>query len=245
MTTSSLPYDEDDDEEEEDELAGVEEGADAGALGHLYDSVSYLRGVLWTLQMYIDGACPDYTYAYAARLAPSPAQIAQLLADTDDEAALALLTPPISHARPPTPAAVLVCLVPIDSLPLVAPAVDAQITAGTREMVRRLQADEDRWIHSDVQAEQRAKESMLCSLTELMACAEADALRGLKPKEAAAIGAKCHVYWETLSRDAEGGLVRFPLPKPPTARSHRIRPYGLKSARVRSTIKPPCRPWAY
>lgn len=42
MTTSSLPYDEDDEEEEEDELAGVEEGADAGALGHQYDSISYL-----------------------------------------------------------------------------------------------------------------------------------------------------------------------------------------------------------
>jgi hypothetical protein len=35
------------------------------------DIEAYLRGLLWVVQMYQDGVCPDYSYTYAGRPAPT------------------------------------------------------------------------------------------------------------------------------------------------------------------------------
>jgi len=61
------------------------------AVGDRYEYVSdsdveeYLRGILWNLQMYSEGLCPDVSYTYVDRMAPSPPRIIRFLrAHTDD-----------------------------------------------------------------------------------------------------------------------------------------------------------------
>ena len=36
-----------------------------------YNVARYLEGVLWVVQMYADGYCPDFSWEYAAEIAPS------------------------------------------------------------------------------------------------------------------------------------------------------------------------------
>ena len=67
------------------QLGLAERSADAsaelprGKLSPRYDALEYLRGVLWTVQMYRDGACPDYTWSYAPAVAPPIGAILSLL----------------------------------------------------------------------------------------------------------------------------------------------------------------------
>jgi hypothetical protein len=47
---------------------GVQPGPDAG---------QYLKGAVWTMQMYIQGRCPDYRYTYTGA-SPAPAELLQV-----------------------------------------------------------------------------------------------------------------------------------------------------------------------
>lgn len=51
-----------------------------GAAKH-YDTERYLRTLLWTLQMYIDGYCSDYSYSYEKPYAPSCSVIRKFIED--------------------------------------------------------------------------------------------------------------------------------------------------------------------
>jgi hypothetical protein len=235
--------DNDDDAYADDDLDDAARAGESGELGELFDVRGYLSGVLWTVQMYIDGLCPDYTYAYGARLAPSPAQVCAWLDALPPADARALLFPPVSEAPPPTPAAVLASLVPIGGLGEVAPQVERRLSAETRALLAALEADEERSLATELEIEERGKRSLLETLQTLMASAEADALHGLDTPGAQAIGAACMQHWQTIARDDGAGVARHALPRPPTARSVRIKPYGLLMKPVRATLKPPCRKW--
>lgn len=75
-TRAGVGRNEDDDLEEEEETmyaaASPKEGGegDADAIvdwrheEKLFDERHYLTGLLWNVQMYIDGYCPDYQFAY-------------------------------------------------------------------------------------------------------------------------------------------------------------------------------------
>ncbi len=66
--------DDDDDEEDDDDNvyaaspgaagAGEEAVVDWRYEEKLFDERHYFTGLLWNVQMYIDGYCPDYQYAY-------------------------------------------------------------------------------------------------------------------------------------------------------------------------------------
>jgi hypothetical protein len=46
---------------------------------HDDDVEEYLKGLLWVVNMYIDGACPDYSYTYSNRPSVSPYSIVKYL----------------------------------------------------------------------------------------------------------------------------------------------------------------------
>lgn len=77
----------------------------------LFDVQEYLTGVLWNLQMYIDGYVPDYYWRYRPRFAPSVPDILYFLQHNTDS--LSEVTPPVTKA-PPFPAAVAcLCMMPM------------------------------------------------------------------------------------------------------------------------------------
>jgi hypothetical protein len=41
------------------------------------DAQQYLKGAVWTMQMYIQGRCPDYRYTYTGS-SPAPAEILEV-----------------------------------------------------------------------------------------------------------------------------------------------------------------------
>jgi XRN 5'-3' exonuclease N-terminus len=73
----------------------------SGSSGKYFDTVEWLRTLLFTLQMYIDGFCPDYYYAYTKRYAPSSRVLADFIraADGDPHPVEA----PVSASAPLTP----------------------------------------------------------------------------------------------------------------------------------------------
>ena len=44
-----------------------------------YNTLSYLEGILWTVETYVDGECPDYGWEYGYDIAPSASAIASFL----------------------------------------------------------------------------------------------------------------------------------------------------------------------
>ena len=65
----------DDDEEEWGVVSDME------YLNYVRDSdiEEYLRGILWNIQMYVDGVCPDMAYSFSGRPAPTPFLIAHYI----------------------------------------------------------------------------------------------------------------------------------------------------------------------
>ncbi len=77
----------------------------------LFDVEEYLSGVLWNLQMYVDGYVPDYYWHYSPRYSPSVADI--LFWIQDSPALLAKVSAPVIQA-PPLPAAIAcLCMLPM------------------------------------------------------------------------------------------------------------------------------------
>lgn len=88
---------------------GTESGKNKKAL---FDVQDYLQGVLWNLQMYIDGYVPNFYWRYSPRYSPSVADIADWLRSQDPET-LAKISIPTTLA-PPLPAAVAcLCMLPM------------------------------------------------------------------------------------------------------------------------------------
>lgn len=77
----------------------------------LFDVQEYLTGVLWNLQMYIDGYVPNYYWRYSPRYSPSVSDILSFLQNDSDS--LAKVSPPVTQA-PPLPAAIAcLCMMPM------------------------------------------------------------------------------------------------------------------------------------
>lgn len=77
----------------------------------LFDVQEYLTGVLWNLQMYIDGYVPNYYWRYSPRYSPSVSDILSFLQNNTDS--LAKVSPPVTQT-PPLPAAVAcLCMMPM------------------------------------------------------------------------------------------------------------------------------------
>ena len=112
--------DEDDEDDEEDtaddagaEAADTGEGPVQGLLRRDgkrmrgRDPTSYVAGLLWTVQLFADGVCPDFEWQYQHAFAPGALELASYLDSVaDDETALQ--TP--SSREPPLPAP-LVCAI--------------------------------------------------------------------------------------------------------------------------------------
>lgn len=78
----------------------------------LFDVEEYLTGVLWNLQMYIDGFVPNYYWRYSRRYSPSVADILVWIQHSSPES-LAKVSPPVTRA-PPLPAAIAcLCMIPL------------------------------------------------------------------------------------------------------------------------------------
>lgn len=222
---------------------GDDEAAEAGKEGHLlHDSVAYLRGVLWVVAMYIDGVCPDYSYVYAHRLAPSPSQVATYLASLDPADSARQLTAPASSHAPPSLTAALVALVPRHLLSVIAPSTAALLSADTLALLEALETDEARTSEGELLSDELGKQPLLDRLTELMRRATVDeaAATGMRTQGRAAVragGSRAAVagQWRTISRGDDRRQVPAHLvPRPPTRRSRAIRPYGLYLGRVRA-----------
>jgi hypothetical protein len=54
-----------------------------------FDTLSYIEGCLWTVQMYVDGGCPDYAFEYAREVAPAATVVSAFLLNRLRERALA------------------------------------------------------------------------------------------------------------------------------------------------------------
>ena len=99
-----------------------------GKRSNRYDALEYLRGVLWTVQMYRDGACPDYTWSYAPAVAPPVGAILSLLLKPREEesGAEAAVATPVSRTLA-LPASVIASLIlPREDAAQLAPAALAQ-----------------------------------------------------------------------------------------------------------------------
>ena len=74
--SSSVEFDDqvlDEDQGRDDGEGSDEQSAGVGQIRAgkgMYDVESYLQGILWNVQMYIDGYVPDYYYTYKAKYAP-------------------------------------------------------------------------------------------------------------------------------------------------------------------------------
>lgn len=78
----------------------------------LFDVEEYLRGVLWNLQMYVDGFVPNYYWIYSLRYSPSVADMLVWIQDSNPES-LAKVASPVTQA-PPLPAAIAcMCMIPM------------------------------------------------------------------------------------------------------------------------------------
>eukprot|EP00903_Cladosiphon_okamuranus_P010318 g9763.t2 len=78
----------------------------------LFDVEQYLKGVLWNLQMYIDGFVPNYYWIYSLRYSPSVADMLVWIQDGSPES-LAKVSSPVTQA-PPLPAAIAcMCMIPM------------------------------------------------------------------------------------------------------------------------------------
>ena len=82
-----------------------------GGERQLHDTAQWLRALLWTLAMYVDGYCPDYFFTYPKLHAPSSADIVRWI-DENDGDPVEELHPPVSNAPPLLPHAALLALLP-------------------------------------------------------------------------------------------------------------------------------------
>lgn len=77
----------------------------------LFDVEEYLSGVLWNLQMYVDGYVPNYYWCYSPRYSPSVADM--LCWIQDNPALLGKVSSPVTQT-PPLPAAIAcLCMLPM------------------------------------------------------------------------------------------------------------------------------------
>lgn len=125
---------EDDDDEEEDEqeamMSGEEESIEeekapvaAAAIKktfegksrrgrRLYGEKEYFQGILWNIQMYIDGFCPNYQYIYPYKYAPDARAIASWIESQDYEPVLDDPIVPMSNKGALTPLEACVAMMP-------------------------------------------------------------------------------------------------------------------------------------
>lgn len=84
-SSSELDSDYDSDEEfddiDEDEAHIENLVAISGSASKHYDTERWLRTLLWTLHMYVDGYCSDYSFTYGKRYAPSCAALRSFIRD--------------------------------------------------------------------------------------------------------------------------------------------------------------------
>ncbi|KAK1865052.1 hypothetical protein I4F81_007587 [Pyropia yezoensis] len=210
----------------EEESATVT-AASAGGLGvgRFYDVESYLRGILWTLAMYVDGVCPDFTYMYTKKYSPSPAVLVAWIRAHDGDPPGAM-TPPISLTPPLPPHKATLALLPPRGAhllpgplrPLIAtPAAAAQFISdvdGTF-LVDRLHAAVDAIPLSAYTLSERRR-TMLGAPQRFRR--PPGAVSRLMPVEA--------------------------IPPPPGRRFGRLTPRpAVDRVTLALTAKPPCRPW--
>lgn len=109
-TTSEGEEDEYDEYEDED-TAHLETLIQiSGSAGKYFDTVAWLRTLLFTLQMYIDGFCPDYYFAYTKRFAPSSRVLATFIRDADGDPHP--VEAPVSSLAPLTPLKAAFAIIP-------------------------------------------------------------------------------------------------------------------------------------
>ena len=115
---------EDDEEEEEEES----EPAKWDGLRRGRDPEGYMKGMLWTAQLFADGVCPDFEWHYKMAFAPSAQQLASYLEAPGRASELA---PPRSRAPPlPAPVVCAVMLPRADALRLAPPPLATQLREG-------------------------------------------------------------------------------------------------------------------
>ncbi len=96
------------------------------------DARCYVRGMMWTVQMYFDGRCPDASWTYDHGVAPSADELAALFEAlaTDDDAE-PLRAP--SSGRPPLAAPLVACVLlggTPDQRALLPPPLAAELSPG-------------------------------------------------------------------------------------------------------------------
>ena len=135
--------DDDDDDDEydyDDDMMCVDENAQHLETlaaytdnGVLYDTERWLRTVLWTLQMYIDGVCPDYHFQYARPYAPSCHDIADYV---QKQGVSSAIHASVSAVEPLQPHIAAFAMLPSQAIGLLPVAL--QSTAKDKKVVGRI-----------------------------------------------------------------------------------------------------------
>jgi len=103
-------------EDVEDELLDLDIDLDADAVGaqegrKMYGMQEYLEGILWNVQMYVDGFVPDYRFVYPFRYAPDARRIVKWIEEHDFDPDPAPVLP-LSTAPALTPLQACVSMMP-------------------------------------------------------------------------------------------------------------------------------------
>uniref|UniRef100_A0A7S1XEB9 Xrn1 N-terminal domain-containing protein n=1 Tax=Compsopogon caeruleus TaxID=31354 RepID=A0A7S1XEB9_9RHOD len=125
-TSAAIPDVDDDEEDHADDEIDDESVGDDGEYDYesaydetntgespnrLFDIELFLRGILWNVQMYVDGFCPDYTYVYPELYAPSPTAIMNWVKAHDGDP-LFSIQGPLSTVQPLEPHKAAIAMLP-------------------------------------------------------------------------------------------------------------------------------------
>ncbi|KAL1518607.1 hypothetical protein AB1Y20_002895 [Prymnesium parvum] len=95
-----------------------------------YDAADYLAGILWVVQMYADGICPDLSWKYAGEYAPRCAQLSRFAARRD--APPAVRAPASRCEALPAPLMCALVLPHVIAVDLAPPEIAAELQEGGR-----------------------------------------------------------------------------------------------------------------
>ncbi|KAJ1488851.1 hypothetical protein T484DRAFT_3584808 [Baffinella frigidus] len=100
------------DESDLDSLGGLRDAKTASGRKAAFGIVEYFEGILWNIQMYVDGFVPDYRYVYPFRYAPDARRIVRWIeaSNFDPDPGPVL---PVSTASPLTPVQACVSMMPL------------------------------------------------------------------------------------------------------------------------------------
>lgn len=111
-TGTTLDEEMEDDDEYDDNYEDEEVGVTwpVGRGGKLFDTRTWLEGVLWCIQMYVDGFTPDYGFVYAFPYAPKAGEIIQWIQVHDGDPFP--IRSPVSTAKPLEPMKAAMAMLP-------------------------------------------------------------------------------------------------------------------------------------